>query len=121
MNASSKVVDTVVVITLSGLVNFAARHTLRTLINEAFTQGYRHFIVQMREVTFIDSSGLGALVTCFSTIRKNGGTMHLVQVAKQAYELMEMTRLTHFFEIFESEEEALERLRTKPETRSTKP
>ncbi|RMF88692.1 MAG: anti-sigma factor antagonist [Nitrospinota bacterium] len=109
MQATSKVVENVVVITLMDRIDFSIRNTLRRLVNEAITQGYRHFVVNMKEVTFIDSSGLGALVASFSTIRRQGGTMRLVQVPQQVYALLEMTKLTSFFEIFEREEAAIAR------------
>lgn len=67
----------------------------------------------------MDSSGLGALVACLTTIRRQGGIMYLVQVAPQAYELMEMTKLTHFFEICASEEEALARIEADMEQAET--
>ena len=106
MHATSTVIDNVPVIRLAGAVDFLSRKTLRTLIDDYLAQGHRDFVLNFQDVTFIDSSGLGALVACYSTIRKQGGTMKLVQLPPQVAELMEMTRLADFFEIHASEEEA---------------
>ncbi|GIX47041.1 MAG: hypothetical protein KatS3mg131_1252 [Candidatus Tectimicrobiota bacterium] len=58
-------------------------------------------------MTFIDSSGLGTLVTCFSAVRKHGGSMKLAHVPKQVADLLALTKLEEFFETYASEEAAL--------------
>jgi anti-sigma B factor antagonist len=96
------------VITLSGRIDFASRTALRALIDNSLTQGCSDFILDLQQVSFIDSSGLGALIACFSTVRKQGGSMALARVPKYVHDLMEMTRLTHFFEICDTVEAALQ-------------
>jgi anti-anti-sigma factor len=108
MQVSSLIQATTPVITLSGPIEFSSRKMLRTVIDDGLAQGCRDFILDLQGVTFIDSSGLGALVACFSTVRKQGGSMKLVRVPKQVYHLMEITKLTHFFDIFETPEAALQ-------------
>jgi anti-sigma B factor antagonist len=90
------------VVTLSGPITFGSRKTLRAIIDAELAQGHRDFILDMRQVTFVDSSGLGALVACLSSVRKQGGTMHLRHVPKLVYELMEMTKLSQFFGVSEA-------------------
>jgi anti-sigma B factor antagonist len=102
MQTSSIINDHTPVIRLTGQIDFSSRKTLRALIDEGLAQGRRDFILDLQDVTFIDSSGLGALVACFSTVRKQGGSMKLVHVPELVYELMEITRLTHFFDICDS-------------------
>lgn len=102
MQASSIINGRSPVMTLSGPIDFSSRQTLRTMIDDRLAQGCRDFILDLHDVNFIDSSGLGALVACFSTIRKQGGTMKLVRMPKLVYELMEMTKLTLFFDISDS-------------------
>ena len=108
MQVSSLIQATTPVITLSGPIEFSSRKMLRTVIDDGLAQGCRDFILDLQGVTFIDSSGLGTLVVCFSTVRKQGGSMKLVRVPKQVYHLMEITKLTHFFDIFETPEAALQ-------------
>lgn len=90
------------VVTLAGPITFGSRKTLRAIIDAELTQGRRDFILDMQQVTFVDSSGLGALVACLSSVRKHGGTMQLQHVPKLVYELMEMTKLTQFFGVSEA-------------------
>ena len=71
-------------------------------------QGRRWFILDLNEVTFIDSSGLGVLVACCSTIRKQGGTLQLIQVPDKVRSLLEITKLTDFFDLYATAEEALQ-------------
>jgi anti-sigma B factor antagonist len=107
MQVSSLIHGATPVITLSGPIEFSSRKMLRTVIDDGLAQGCCDFILDLQGVTFIDSSGLGALVACFSTVRKQGGSMKLVRVPKQVYNLMEITKLTHFFDIFENAEAAM--------------
>jgi anti-sigma B factor antagonist len=96
------------VIVLSGRLDFAARQTLRAVIDENLASGCGDFVVDLQQVDFIDSSGLGALIACYSTVRKQGGGMILVRLPKQVYDLMEMTKLTTYFAICDTAEAALQ-------------
>lgn len=109
MQASSLMQGATAVLTLSGPIEFASRTTLRAMIDDGLAKGQQDFILDLQGVTFIDSSGLGALVACFSTVRKQGGSMKLVRVPQQVYSLMELTKLTHFFDILDSLEAAMPR------------
>jgi anti-sigma B factor antagonist len=65
-------------------------------------------ILNLQEVDFIDSTGLGALVVCASTLKKKaGGNANLLHLNKRNLELMVITRLTTMFEIFDDEQFAL--------------
>lgn len=86
---------------MTGSINFSSRKTLRAAIDEGLARGQRDFVLEMQNVEFIDSSGLGALVACFSTVRKQGGSMKLTRVPRIVYELMEMTKLTQFFDLYD--------------------
>lgn len=99
MQVSSVVDASASVVSLSGVLNFSTRKSLRATIDDGIAQGCRDFILDLQDVSFIDSSGLGALIACFSMVRKQGGSMKLVRVPRIVYELMEMTKLTQFFDI----------------------
>lgn len=106
MQIVTTVVDHTTTLTLSGLIDFSSRKTLGALIDDRLAQGCQDFILDLHGVTFVDSSGLGALVACFSTIRKQGGSMKLTQVCGQLLDLIEMTRLTDFFDLCDTVEAA---------------
>jgi anti-sigma B factor antagonist len=61
----------------------------------------------MTGVDFVDSTGLGALVICATTLRKNGGNVKLLNVNRRNIELLVMTKLATVFEIFEDEQDAI--------------
>jgi anti-sigma B factor antagonist len=103
MHASYAIKDHKSIIALSGRLDFSARKTLRAVIDENLAQGCCDFVLDLQHVDFIDSSGLGALIACYSTVRKQGGGMTLVRLTKQTYDLMEMTKLTTFFDIGDRE------------------
>jgi anti-sigma B factor antagonist len=108
MQASYAMKDNKSVIVLSGRLDFSSRKTLRAVIDENLANGCGDFVVDLQQVDFIDSSGLGALIACYSTVRKQGGGMTLVRLPKQVHDLMEMTKLTTFFGICETAEAALQ-------------
>lgn len=90
------------VLALSGSIGFAARQPLRQRLEEALQAGCLDVVLDLHQVSFIDSSGLGALVACFSSLRKQGGSMKLARLPQHVEELLEITRLNNFFERCES-------------------
>jgi anti-sigma B factor antagonist len=81
----------------------------------AFREGYAKLhaenkfdlILNLFEVDFIDSTGLGAMVVCASTMKKAGGKVKLLSLNKRNIELLVVTRLTTVFEIFDDEQDAV--------------
>jgi anti-sigma B factor antagonist len=67
----------------------------------------RHLIVDMSEVTHIDSAGVGTLVDVFRKVRANRGRMSLVGISSRVRGVFEVTRLDKFFQIFATADEAL--------------
>jgi anti-sigma B factor antagonist len=104
MYASYTVKDNKSVVALSGHLDFSSRKALRAVIDENLAQGCCDFVLDLHHVDFVDSSGLGALIACYSTVRKQGGGMTLVRLPQQVHDLMEMTKLTAFFDISDTEE-----------------
>jgi anti-anti-sigma factor len=104
MQITATVVHQTITLTVSGIIDFSARKALGVLIEERVAHGQRDFVLDLRHVTFMDSSGLGALVACFSSIRKQGGSMKLAKVPNQVLELIEMTKLSHFFDLCDNVE-----------------
>jgi anti-anti-sigma factor len=105
MKVTTNVLDTTTILMVSGPIDFSARKTLGACIEAQVSQGRRDFILDLHRVTFMDSSGLGALVACFSSIRKQGGAMRLARVSGQVRELIDLTKLTHFFDLCDSDAE----------------
>jgi anti-sigma B factor antagonist len=69
--------------------------------------GPANVILNLREVEFIDSTGLGALVVGYTSLRKRGGRLKLENVGRRNVELLVFTKLTTVFEIFNDEQDAI--------------
>jgi anti-sigma B factor antagonist len=81
---------------------------LKALLLEAFQKGQKNILIDLKEVRFIDSSGLGALVSGFKNAISNQGGLKLSSLQTQVKSMFELTRLHRVFEIFPSSVEALE-------------
>jgi anti-sigma B factor antagonist len=80
---------------------------LREKVTELTNAGNKNLVFNLAGVDFIDSTGLGALVMCVTTMRKLGGNVKLVNLNKRNIELLVMTRLATAFEIFTDEQDAV--------------
>ncbi len=81
---------------------------LKALLLETFQQGHKNILIDLKDVRFIDSSGLGALVSGFKNAISNQGGLKLSSLQTQVRSMFELTRLHRVFEIFPSTTEALE-------------
>ena len=81
----------------------ALRDALHVLVNK----GHKKFVLNLAQVDFIDSFGIGELVRSYATVRKHGGELKLAHVTKKVYDLLEITRLHTFFEIHPDEQTAV--------------
>jgi anti-sigma B factor antagonist len=80
---------------------------LREKVSALDAAGKRNLVLNMTHVDFIDSTGLGALVICVTTLRKNQGNIKLVNLNRRNIELLVMTKLATVFEIFTDEQDAV--------------
>ena len=69
--------------------------------------GQHRVVLNLKGVDFIDSTGLGAMVICFTTLKKAGGALKLCNLAEREIELLVLTKLTSVFELFDDEQHAL--------------
>jgi anti-sigma B factor antagonist len=80
---------------------------VRNLVMDLLSQGHARILFNMAAVDYVDSSGLGALVSSVTSVRKAGGEMKLVNLSDKVDDLMEVTRLYTVFDIPDNEEAAL--------------
>jgi anti-sigma B factor antagonist len=80
---------------------------VRESINQEVSQGKIRLILDLAEVDYIDSTGLGSMVICYTTLQKAGGTLKLVKLNKRNIELLLLTKLSTIFEIFGEEQDAI--------------
>ena len=80
---------------------------LRDCVNELVGRGRNKVVVDMKDVTRLDSAGIGMLVSKFLTVHRHGGALKLLNLTNRGGHLMRVTRLTTVFEIFDSQDEAV--------------
>ena len=98
----------IVILDLKGrLVVGESVGALRTHLTAETTQGSRRIILNLHGVDYIDSTGLGSLVICYTTIQKVGGAMKLLKLNKRNIELLILTKLSTVFEVFQDEQDAI--------------
>jgi len=96
------------ILDLSGrLVVGGAASLLRERLNEEVAQGGIKVILNLKDVDYIDSTGLGTMVICFTTLQKAGGSLKLVNLNRRNIELLLLTKLSTVFQIFGEEQEAV--------------
>jgi anti-sigma B factor antagonist len=101
--------ESIVILKLEGRITVGSEAALlREKIAALNAAGMRNIVLDMGEVHYIDSTGLGALVMCATTLRKNHGNLKLLNVNRRGAELMVMTKLATIFEFFNDEQDAVD-------------
>ncbi len=81
--------------------------SLRNTIRDLLEGGSKNILLNLADVTYIDSSGLGQLVGSFATVTNRGGYLKLLSLQKKLHELMQITKLITVFETYDNEAAAL--------------
>ena len=81
---------------------------LKDKINSLISQQRTHIVLNLKNVPYIDSGGLGQLVASFGSVMKKGGAVKLLNVSARNHDLLSITRLVTLFESFDSEAEAVQ-------------
>ena len=85
--------------------------TLRDAIQEALNTGTKTLILNMGEVTYMDSSGVGELTGAYVSAKNRGSVLKLVNLTKKIDDLMQVTKLATIFDLYSSEQEALDSIK----------
>ncbi len=80
---------------------------LRDKVNSLIQQGLKKIVLNLAEVPYIDSAGLGEIVRTYTTVSRQGGKMKLVGLTKRIQDLLAITKLLTVFETFDNENEAV--------------
>jgi anti-sigma B factor antagonist len=98
----------IIVLDLDGRLTVGAEVAkFRERIQKGVTSGQRSIILNLEKVDYIDSTGLGALVMCYTSVQKAGGKIKLLNLSRRSIELLIMTKLTTIFEVFDDEQNAI--------------
>ncbi len=108
MKASSRKVDGVVIIDLSGRITLGeGAVVLRDTVKEISSRGEKKILLNLGDVTYIDSSGIGELVSAFTSVKNAGGELKLLNLTKKVHDLLQITKLYTVFDVQDSEASAL--------------
>jgi len=80
---------------------------LRESVQKVLASGAKKLILNLAEVPYIDSAGLGEIVRCYTTVRREGGELKLLNLTSRIRDLLTITKLITVFESFDSEPEAV--------------
>ncbi len=106
LKISARQVGNVAVLDLSGRITLGeAAGSLRDGIKDLLAKDQKYIVLNLADVTYIDSSGLGELVGGFATVNNRGGRLKLLNLQQRVHELMQITKLYSVFEIFADEVE----------------
>ena len=112
MVLNARRLDDVVILDLSGRITMGeGTLVIRDQIQKLLNGGDRKFLLNLSDVDYIDSSGLGELVTSFTTVRNHDGQLKLLNLTKRVQDLLQITKLLTVFEVFNSEAEALKTMK----------
>ena len=108
MQISERTVGDVVIVDVSGKVTLGGGDVvLKDKMQSLVQQGRKKVLLNLAEVSYVDSAGLGEIVQSYATVMKNGGALKLLHVTKRIKDLLSITKLLTVFECFDSEAEAI--------------
>jgi anti-sigma B factor antagonist len=95
------------ILSLKGRLTVGEASSVREKITDVIAAGTVNVLLNLQHVEYIDSTGLGALVICFTSLKKAGGALKLVNPNKRNVELLLLTKLHTIFEVFNDEQDAV--------------
>lgn len=108
MKTSSRQVDGITILDLSGRITLGEGSVvLREAVKELSAQGQKQILLNLGNVTYIDSSGIGELVGAFTSIRNAGGDLKLLNLTKKVHDLLQITKLYTVFDVWDDEASAI--------------
>jgi len=108
MKLSTRQVDDVTILDLSGRITLGEGSVqLREAIKDLLAHGSRKILLNLGDVNYIDSSGIGELVSAYTTVRNQGGDLKLLNLTKKVHDLLQITKLYTVFDVKDDEASAV--------------
>ena len=109
MKANTRQVNGVTVVDMSGRITLGEGSViLREAVKDLVAKGHKKILLNLGDVTYIDSSGIGELVSAFTSVRNQGGELKLLNLTKKVHDLLQITKLYTVFDIKDDEGKAIE-------------
>ena len=108
MTTSTRQVGGVTIVDVDGRIELGEESAaLREVLRELLAKGHKQILLDLGDVHYIDSSGLGALVSSFTSARKQGGELKLLNLTDKVTDLLQMTKLYTVFDVKNDEAAAV--------------
>jgi anti-sigma B factor antagonist len=108
MKANNRQVDGITIVDMSGRITLGEGSViLRDSIRDLIGKGQKKILLNLGDVTYIDSSGIGELVSAFTAVRREGGELKLLNLTKKVHDLLQITKLYTVFDIKDDEATAI--------------
>ena len=105
--STRKVGDVTVIDAVGRITLGEGSSSFRDTVRDLAAKGDRKLLLNLAEVTYIDSSGIGELVSAFTTVTNQGGQLKLLHLTKRIEDLLQITKLYTVFEVFDDEAAAV--------------
>ncbi len=111
IKTSSRQVGEATIVDLSGRITLGeGSSTLRETVRDLVSKGQKKIILNLEDVSYIDSSGIGELVSSFTTVSNQGGKLKLLHLQKKVHDLLQITKLYTVFDVYTDEAAAVKSL-----------
>ena len=108
MKSSTRQIDGVTIVDLSGRITLGEGSVvLRDTVRDLLGKGNKKILLNLGDVNYIDSSGIGELVSAFTTVRNQGGDLKLLNLTKKVHDLLQITKLYTVFDVKDDEANAV--------------
>lgn len=108
MKITTRQVDGVTILDLSGRITLGEGSVmLRDAVRDLLAKGSKHILLNLGDVNYIDSSGIGELVSAYTTARNQGGELKLLNLTKKVHDLLQITKLYTVFDVKDDEASAI--------------
>jgi anti-sigma B factor antagonist len=108
MKVTTRQVDGVTILDLSGRITLGEGSVLlRDSIRDLLSKGQKSILLNLADVNYIDSSGIGELVSAYTTVRNQGGELKLLNLTKKVHDLLQITKLYTVFDVKDDEATAI--------------
>ena len=108
MKVTTRQIDGVTILDLSGRITLGEGSVqLRDAIRDLLSKGSKLILLNLADVNYIDSSGIGELVSAYTTVRNQGGELKLLNLTKKVHDLLQITKLYTVFDVKDDEASAI--------------
>src|ERR1043166_10293902 len=112
MKTSTRQVNGITIVDCSGRITLGEGSVvLKDAIRDLLSKGQKRILLNLGDVNYIDSSGIGELVSAFTTVRNEGGDLKLLNLTKKVNDLLQITKLSTVFDVKDDEASAVKSFR----------